>query len=74
MAKANLKWVKKQDCFFDYKNDPKWENMLEHDKRIRRILGSYSHEKLMHNCTLQEAMKKELIKTYESRKLSWKIK
>lgn len=73
-AKENLEWVKQQNWCLSYKSDPKWEDMLEHDKKMFRILGSYSNKKLINDREIQEILKKELIGHYEMWKIAWKLR
>lgn len=74
IAKENLGWVKQQEWFLNYTNDPKWEDMLNHDKKIHRILGSYSHKKLIKDREIQEDLKNELVDHYEMWKITWKLR
>lgn len=72
-AEENLVWVKKQDWYENYTNDPKWKNMLEKDKKMNKILGSYRYQKLFNREELQESLKKELIDYFEDWKITWKL-
>lgn len=73
-AKENREWVKRQNWFLNYKSDPKWEDMLNRDKKMHRIQGSYSNKKLINNDEIQELLKKELVDHYEMWKISWKLR
>lgn len=74
VAKENLEWVKQQDWFLNYISDPKWEDMLNHDKKMHRVLGSFSNKKLIKDREIQEILKKELIGHYKMWSIAWKLK